>query len=489
MFREPSRSRVCIVEDNLPLAENLCELLAEIHVETRIATSAKEAMTLARESKCDLYLVDVQLPDGNGTELLQELRVLNPDAEIVLMTGNAEIETAVDAVRLGAFAYVLKPFDPTSLVQTCERALAQVHLRHERAALAKALSDSEALYRSVVETVESVILGVDPDGTIRLVNAFALDLLGDTPGGTRFAEVFADEAQRDELEAAFARAAAGDSVRDVEIGCTLRGRRRLIRWSLKTLDAEGQLHPTVLVVGTDETERRELQRRSAESEALAAVGTLTAGLAHEIRNPLNAASLQLQALERRVKRMGEDGAPLLTKAQLVRTELSRLTKMLSDFLGLARPQGLDGGVFSVRKLLDDVAELERPVCEEQGLALEVEGDPELRAYGDVARLRQVVINLVGNARDAMRESADGSVRLEVDLAPDEMIQVRVIDSGVGFEVEEEELFQPFFTTKAAGTGLGLSIVDKIIRMHGGEIHLRSRPGEGTTAEFTLPRRR
>ena len=487
-------NRVLIVEDNRDLAENLAEILGELDVQPLIARDGEEALRLSAQP-VDLALVDVRLPgEMSGLTLLRALRERSPDVAVVLMTGNADLTSAIEAVQEGAFAYVLKPFDLGQLVGICERALVQTRLRQERQALARALSESEALYRGVVDSVEALIVGIDRGQRIRFCNRFALTLWGgdeSEAAGHAFTEVCGAPEEAEEMAEDLGRALAGETLRDRQFTfLTCEGEARIVRWTFTGLDAEHDsplTDETVLAVGLDVTEQMDLRRRSAEAEALAAVGTLTAGLAHEIRNPLNAASLQLQVLRRRARRLAESDR-LLAPVDIVRKELSRLTVMLDEFLGFARPDRLEAKVLVLRELLDDVVALERLECEEAGVHIAATGDATLTARGDRSRLQQVLVNLVRNAVEAMRDQGGGHITLGVEDEGD-LLRVSVRDDGPGPPEDAGEVFRPFFTTKAAGTGLGLAIVDKIVRMHGGEVSLGPRPGGGASAEFTLPRRR
>src|SRR5690606_17378625 len=160
-----AESSALIIEDNLVLADNVRELLEEVCDRVFIAPDADRGLTIAAEPQVDLAIVDVRLPGPlSGIDLVPHLRRASPRAEVILMTGNATVDTAAAAVRHGVFAYVLKPFGSQDLVSLAERALAQVALRRERALLAAELEASEALHRGVVDTVEALIVGVDRRG-------------------------------------------------------------------------------------------------------------------------------------------------------------------------------------------------------------------------------------------------------------------------------------------------------------------------------------
>ncbi len=468
--------RVLVVEDNEELAENLAELLGELDVSVECVVGVQEALEVA-SGGFEVALVDVSLPEGSGVALVPELKGRSQDAEVILMTGHGTLETAIGALRHGAYAYVLKPFEPVQLIQLVQRALAQVALGRERTALSRALHESEALYRGVVEAAEALIVGIDDDGRITFANRSAQLGYGATTTGKLFVELWGERV-RSSLE----RALRGAPVRPRESTVTTPAGTRTIRWTL-TRVPEAERRIAVVAVGIDVTEQVELRRRSARAEALAAVGTLTAGLAHEIRNPLNAAALQLQLLERGARKLEPSAAEaIVARVGIVRDELGRLTKMLDEFLGLARPEELDAETMDVRGLLDEVLALEEPVCARASVRLLVEAEEGVCVRADRHRLKQVLVNLVTNAREALPEG--GTIRMGCEAGDGVVIYVQ--DDGPGFSHAADKIFEPFHSTKAAGTGLGMSIVKKIVDMHGGTIELGEAPGGGARVTMVFP---
>lgn len=486
-------SRVLVVEDNVELALNVAEILESL-AEVTVAHDADAAIREASHGDVDLAIVDVRLPEGrSGVELIPEIKARSPNVECVLVTGNATVDSAVAAVRHGAVAYVQKPFASRDLLAIASRALEQARLRRERERLALELARSEALHRSVLDSVETAIVGLGAGSELVFVNGFASRIVRagapDSLRGRRFEEVFAAARDREEARRAIARAASEathdielDVPRDDDTPCVL-------RWSFTPIARTDTIR--VLAVGVDVTRTRELERRAADSEALAAVGALTTGLAHEIRNPLNAAILQLEALVRGARRVDDEAvrAKIDERVRIVRSELRRLTSMLDDFLGFARPTRVRLERTDLAALVDDVVALDRPLADEQGVTLAVAIDADARdVLADAPRITQVLINLVRNALEAMRGvGAGGTITVGARARQDGRVEVRVEDEGVGLDVPDEGIFRPFVTTKEAGTGLGLSIVKKIVELHGGEVALRPRSPCGAIATFSLAR--
>jgi signal transduction histidine kinase len=233
-----------------------------------------------------------------------------------------------------------------------------------------------------------------------------------------------------------------------------------------------------------EAEERSVRReRHAQTEKLDAVRTLSAGLAHEVRNPLNAAKLQLELLERRLRR-GDGDPRLLDAAELVRVEIGRLSKLLDEFLAFARPADLAATPTDLSGLARHVVELERPGADVHGVTLSIEG-PEggVEALVDAPKIHQVMQNLVRNAIEASPRGGNVEVRVE---PIDGGVAFRVRDQGAGIPPEVlAHIYEPFFSTKEGGTGMGMAIVHSLVTLHGGEIHVRSNGG----TEFAVHLRR
>jgi len=353
----PDSSSVLIVEDNRSMAENLAEILEDQGLTVRTAQDCASAR-IAAAAGFRVGLVDVRLPDGDGIQLASELKTLAPRSEVILLTGFATLESAIAAVRAGAWAYLVKPCAPTDVLMTVGQALKQIALVEEK----------------------------------------------------------------DELE-----------------------------------------------------------RRAQLSEKLAALGAMAAGLAHEVRNPLNAALLQLQIAQRRVR----EGAPAraaLEAIDVVGSELVRLNRTVEDILAFARPGGLLLAQADLRGTVDAVGTLVGPEASASALRLEVR-TPEtpLLALYDEDRLKQVLLNLLRNASEAAAPGGEVLVTLRPQGS---WAEIEVEDSGLGIPPGIDP-FQPFATTKERGTGLGLATVQRIVCDHGGSV-TAARRAERTVFTVRIP---
>ncbi|MCA9610968.1 MAG: response regulator [Myxococcales bacterium] len=479
-------AHIVVIDDNADLTEDIRELFEETGARVSVFESAEMAEPALAADPHDLALVDVRLPTRSGLALLPRLRSASPDGEIIVMTGAATIHSAMEAVRHGVHAYLKKPFDPADLLKLADRALAQVALRRERTALSRELARSESLHRAVFDTVDALIVGVDERHDIRLWNQCATRVTGwkaSEVRGQNVCELLVDEPDRRRLHE-MALHAQGGGHAETRIAINTRdGSQRVVQWQVRPLAPDTAGTPWVLLSGTDLTERLELEARAASAEAMAAMGRLTSALAHEIRNPLNAATLQLELLRRGATKSGDETTA--RRAEIVTAEVKRLSSLLDDFLGLARPKHLAIAGVDLVSVVEEVHELHEPSAREAGLRcdMQIHGDlPTIHADG--GRLKQALVNLVVNAIEA---TAGRGTVIDIEAAVvDGAVVLSVSDDGPGIP-KGHRFLEPFETTKEGGTGLGLPIVKRIAEMHGGRLQIGRRDdGPGTRAAITLP---
>ena len=503
-----ARARVLIIDDNVDLVRTLHSVLlgAELTggrsgadaLDVVTASGGSEGLAIARAHGFDVAIVDVKLPDASGVELIPHLRAASPVGEVVLITGFASMDAAIGALRSGAFAFVPKSFRPEEFVSTIEQALTKVRIARER-------DELERRYRALVELTDVLIVGLDSEDRVVLFNRKASMSAGVDPDaalGQPFTDGLIAPEDRFRMREAISLARTGRT-QEVETGFVENERspevsgnsptgvaRRRVRWHLSMARDSAEQAQLVYGVGIDVTERAALERRAADAEALSAMGTLALNLAHEVRNPLNAAVLQLHLLGRHIDRLGveeETRRALHHKAEIVGDEIGRLNRLLTEFLELARPRPPARQLVHFRKLVDDILDLEQGQAVARGVVIERDLSSDCVLMGDTEKLKQVVLNLIMNALEATKDGG----KIVVTLASlGDRVRLTIQDSGTGIEQSAlARIFDPFFTTKEAGTGLGLSIVRKIVDQHAGQVTLESQRGIGTRATVILPRGR
>ena len=255
-------------------------------------------------------------------------------------------------------------------------------------------------------------------------------------------------------------------------------------------DRHGHFAGTILLV-RDIKRRKELEEDLKRADRLALMGTLAAGLAHEVRNPLGGIKGAAQLLRRSV-----DNDPSVREfTDIMIREVDRVNQLIEQLLDLSRPADLELAPINIHEILEDVLLLEAQANGDKVLQVRKWFDPSLPPIrGDRARLTQVFLNLVKNAFQAMeRGTLTVTTRLETDYhirergtAPNRLIWIDLADEGAGIREEDlPQIFSPFFTTKNNGTGLGLATCYRIIKEHGGTIRVESIEGTGSTFRVSL----
>ncbi|PWU20786.1 MAG: PAS domain-containing sensor histidine kinase [Bdellovibrio sp.] len=252
--------------------------------------------------------------------------------------------------------------------------------------------------------------------------------------------------------------------------------------SLKILPQISHADPTFLVVVEDETQVRQLELAVRQSEKLAAVGQLAAGIAHEIRNPLAGISGSVELLSQHHR--AEDDQRL---KKIIMKEIDRLNTLISEFLDFAKPEQPPVERFDLAPLLHEVLEHAKHSPQlRQDVRQVKEWSPPLLIRGHRDKLKQAFLNVVINSYQAMAEIEHPTLEVRAWVEQDQL-KVQIVDNGSGMdEKTQARIFEPFMTTKPRGTGLGLAITHKIIESHQGRIFVESDKGRGTKMNILFP---
>ena len=277
---------------------------------------------------------------------------------------------------------------------------------------------------------------------------------------------------------------------------------------------DGQLMG-VLLVARNLAYLSRMQSTLAYSRKLVALGRLTAGIAHEVKNPLNAMMIHLELLRTKIRSgalaardaepvgaapgraLGLAAGPRMTltaaaqgaleHVEVIESEIRRLDEVVQGFLKFTRPEDLRLQPVSIATIVDEILPVVAPEAQKNNVRVIVECPRNAPSVnGDAAMLRQVFLNLAINGCQAMPNG--GTLRIACAAASRSRVEVRVEDTGVGIPPQNlERIFDLYFTTKDHGTGIGLSMVYRIVQMHDGEVEVQSTPGRGTTFKVVLPR--
>ena len=343
------------------------------------------------------------------------------------------------------------------------------------------LSRVKALSDSLVEHMPVGLVAIDPEERIMVLNETAEQLLGRTPAETvgKPSSEILPPACMDMLRALGKEQLIIEKELDCAIGEGSAVPLEVIAAVLR--DDERTLIGRIALF-RDLSELRHLRNEVERSQRLAAVGSLAAGVAHEIRNPLSSIKGFATYFRQRYGGVPDD----VKVADIMIQEVDRLNRVITELLEFSRPMAL-------KKKETDLAHLARQVlgtvegqARDKGITVKADLPPGIpTASIDPDRMTQVFLNLFLNAMAAMDRG--GMLSVGIARQDERTLRVSVSDTGTGIRREDlGRVFDPYFTTKPAGTGLGLAIVHRIIEAHGGEIRLQSEPGKGTTFVIVLP---
>jgi len=364
---------------------------------------------------------------------------------------------------------------------------------------AQALRAREATERALLESASEGILLIDATGRITLVNAAAERMFGHDRAELlgHPLEILLPERVRDAHVGHRAGYFAAPRVRTMGIGLDLAGRQKdgtefPVEISLSYVDSVDGVVAMAFV--TDITERKRVEaelRRQREAlyqtEKLAALGTLSAGIAHEMKNPLGIITSRIEVM---LLEAGEQNLPpgLVEDLKVLHRASQRVAKIATSLRSFARQAPDERGPIDLNGVVDEALLLMQKPLGADNIRITATLDrtlPPIR--GDATALQQVLMNLLTNAREAMGDG--GEIRIETGPVADRpgWLRLVVADTGPGIAPEAlSRVFDPFYTTKRTGTGLGLSVSYGIVQEHEGTMELQSRPGEGTTFTLTFP---
>ena len=342
------------------------------------------------------------------------------------------------------------------------------------------LSRVQAFSDNLVENMPMGLVAMDRESRIIAFNQTAEFVLRKTAGEVigQMAEDVLPEACRDLLRTL----AVEKQIIAKEIDCFLTDGRMIPLEVIATVLEEEDGARGVVVLFRDITEIKQLKKEIAQSQRLASLGSLAAGVAHEIRNPLSS----IKGFATYFKERYRDNPDDSQTADIMVQEVDRLNRVIGQLLDYARPMTMNRRETAIQTVIQHALRMIESQAREKGVVIQTELQADVAALLiDPDRIKQVFLNLYLNAIGAME--GGGILSVALLSMTDRRIRIEVRDTGVGIDPKNlDRIFDPYFTTKSSGTGLGLAIVQKIIEAHRGEIQVASTPGLGTTVSVILP---
>lgn len=346
------------------------------------------------------------------------------------------------------------------------------------------LSTEKELYKLVFDSMIEGVIVTDRDNRIILINGAMEDFLA----------ISKEKAFQQQLEFCNfdpeIKALLNDAIRKNQriIDREVHFRRTDKTFTLSVLPLlydDESVGNIIILVDITEKKEREIQLRQAES--LAALTTLTAGVAHEIKNPLASIDIHIQLLRKEIANLkGKGRKNMENLLVIVKEEIDRLNSIVQDFLFAVKPMNMSYSKESINEILKDMIEFLQYELKEADISIVLDFEENLpRVFIDSKYLKQALLNIVKNSIEAL--GSGGEIKVKTEEAPDGDVLINIIDNGHGIpENLLGKIFEPYFTTRKFGTGLGLVIVYKIIKELGGDIKVSSKENEGTVFSIKLP---
>ena len=457
-------------------------------------SSGKECLRLLQKEKFDILLLDHSLPDGEGLNWLRRFNELGVGIPTIFVTAKGDPRLAIEAMKEGVFDYINRSAECAKAFPfVVNRAIEGHGLMLEKVRLQKELIETKNFLESIVEKAGDAISVVDLEGKVLYWNEGAERIYGykkDEVLGKKLCDFLysRDETLRAEeerlMEELMAQVREGKVITNVEVKRqTKEGKEIITSMTISPLrDAEGKIIGASRIC-KDISQLKKAEERLILAERLSSLGELTAGVAHELRNPLAGLKINTQILSRK-KDLPEMEKKLLSSTQ---EGIEKIQKIVDDMLHFARPKASHFKEEEMNEVVERSLAILQTKLKKGNISFIFEqgkGLPKVRI--DIHQIQQVLINLMLNALQAMEKG--GTLTVRTFLKDGDGVAIEVRDTGIGIPRSHlKKIFNPFFTTKSEGTGLGLSISAKILENHGATIDVVSEEGKGSTFTILFPR--
>jgi two-component system cell cycle sensor histidine kinase/response regulator CckA len=505
--------KILIADDEPRFCESLRLLLSSQGYDITTTTSGFEAQNLISSDQFDLALLDLVIPDMDGHQLMEHIKRHHPETLVIIITGNSSLDSAVSALKKGAYDYLRKPFEYEELLTTVQNALNQKRLKSEKEVINGKLEVSEDRYRYLVENSPDIIYTLDRNGNFTFISDAVERILGfysEQLIGKHYTHII----HEDDLEKSqwtFNERRTGDrATSGIELRLkSIKNDEEAVPCEVKHVTVElkctgmydkpsterAKRHLGTHGVARDISDRKRLEAQLQQSQKMEAMGTLAGGIAHDFNNLLMVIQGHISLMLLKIDSQHAHFDRLKSIEECIQSAAA----LTGQLLGFAR-----GGKYDVKPI--DINATLRKTSKMFGrtkkdvVIREKYGKGIYPVDADQGQIEQVLLNLYVNAMQAM--PAGGELRLETrnvsfnpfslrpfNLEPGDYVKISVTDNGLGMdEKTQQRIFEPFFTTKGMGrgTGLGLASAYGIIKNHKGVIDVESKQGIGTTFSLYLP---
>ncbi len=486
-------ANILVVDDESVIRDGCTRILTKEGYNVESVENGMECLERVKQKSYDLILLDLMMPGMSGLEIIQEINKLDLDINIIVITGYATVETAVEAMKSGAYDYVPKPFTPDQLRVVVKRALSNKALRLEAEYLREeqekgllAIAEEKSKIKTILNCLPNGILVMDADKKVALYNPVVTSVLKIANGVNSIGTPVDQCIECADLSNMISEVLDNSSDDALIISGEVTGDNDIpIMAHVAPVKMEdGEVVGAVTVL-QDIREQKAIDKVKAD---------FIAKVTHELKAPVATVNqLLMTILDGAVGDLDEKQEQMMTRAK---KRGEGLIELISDLLNISK---IESGIAIQRKsltsidsVIDDVVDLLKPLADEKKISIKITIDKNLPEINvDKDGMKDVFTNLVSNA---IKYSDDGS-RIKITGKSDkDYVRISVSDNGFGInEKDQPNIFDRFFrvknkkTRQIIGTGLGLPIVKEIVEAHLGTIDLESEEGKGSTFHVSLPK--
>lgn len=489
-----ARPKILVIDDEQIIRDGCNRILSKENIEVHLAENGEKGLDMIREESFDIILLDLMMPGLSGMQVLEEIRQEPSELLVIVITGYATVENAVEAMKRGAYDFIAKPFTPDQLRIVVQRAFERISLfreaetlRLEREKSLRDIATEKSRITTIIHSMADGVLVVDREGNIVLNNPAVTKLLdlGEEPiVGKPLAEGIQEDELAEIIEGAmhhkegYLRAVSQEVTIDRKKPTVIRAHAAPVRTE------QGDILGCVTVL-QDITTLKELDQMKSDFVAM---------VSHELRSPLSAIVQQLGVIQG-----GLAGDVTKKQEQLLGRAKERTHGLLNLIDNLLDISKIEAGrivqqmePLQLAEILEKVVDFSSPQAEEKGIAISLQiSAPLPLIHADRQNMEEVFNNLIQNA--ITYTPSGGKVEISSGIRG-EYVEIKVADTGIGITAEDlPKIWDRFFrvknekTRQIVGTGLGLPIVKGIVEAHLGSIDVESQPDVGTTFIVLIPR--
>ena len=489
------KPKILIIDDEPYMCQSVKALLASQNYDLHTANSAQEAIEFLNHNSFDLILLDLFLPDMNGYHVMDHIGQPNLGALVIILTGYGSEESAIEALRRGAYDYLKKPFKPEKLLITVKNALRQKKIIMDQERAEEALRQSEERYRCYINVANDGIAVVH-NGKLSFVNSRFAEMIGcpsDEIEGKEFFRLIPKDILP-QVEDIYKKCIAGEKLPSIFESKILHREGRSIEVECNISQVRIGGEQSTLNIIRDISARKKIQAEFLKAQMLASLGTLAGGIAHDFNNLLSVIVSNIDLAKEKIKH----DLGVYKNLHEVEKASMRAKDLAGRLITFSKGGKLFKKVVSIRELVVNTVSAS---LMGSGINCEFYIPDDLFPVNiDASQIRQVIRNIIINATEAM--NGKGTIKVscencavgEKDRLPfkaGNYVLLSINDQGIGIAPTNiAKIFDPYFSTKNMGAdkgqGLGLATCHSIIKKHNGFITAESEFGGGTTLNIYLP---